>query len=81
MMLENAAELRVVLDTNVYISGFLYPARPISKILEGALTDRYNIIVSPAIIKEIGQTLREDFLWKEKEIIKTLKTIVRIAEI
>ena len=29
----------------------------------------------------IGQTLREDFLWKEKEIIKTLKTIAGIAEI
>ena len=81
MMLENAAGLRVVLDTNVYISAFLYPARPISKILEGAFTYRYNLIVSPPIIKEIGETLREDFLWKEKEIIKTLKAIVKIAKI
>jgi putative PIN family toxin of toxin-antitoxin system len=45
--------IRVVLDTNVLVSALLSPLGPSAHILELALTGRLNIIISPAIIREI----------------------------
>ncbi len=46
--------IRAVLDTNVLVSALLTPNGPPAKILELALEGRLRIIISPAIIREIG---------------------------
>ncbi|MGH8071356.1 MAG: PIN domain-containing protein [Candidatus Entotheonellia bacterium] len=53
--------LRAVVDTNVYISAFLHPERPIFQIVEQAVEQRYRLLISPAIVNEVGRVLRETF--------------------
>ena len=75
------AKLRAVLDTNVYISVFLYPQRPIFQILHLAGTGHYRLLTSPAIIQELGRVMREHFGVEEKERVRRLKQLAAIAEI
>lgn len=75
------AKLRAVLDTNVYISVFLYPQRPIFQILHLAGTGQYRLLTSPAIIQELGRVMREHFGVEEKERVRRLKQLATIAEI
>lgn len=50
--------MRVVLDTNVWVSAILTPGRPPAKILEFALTGRMRLLISPAIIREIARVFQ-----------------------
>src|SRR5882724_10978606 len=75
------AKLRAVLDTNVYISVFLYPQRPIFQILHLAGRGQYQLLTSPAIIQELGRVMREHFGVEEKERVRRLKQLAAIAEI
>ena len=59
--------IRVVLDTNVFISAILTPHGPPAKILELALEGRFSIIISPAIIREIGLVFQYPRLKKAME--------------
>jgi len=49
--------MRVVLDTNVFVSALLAPNSPPAGILELALQGRLRLVISPGIIREIGQVL------------------------
>src|SRR2546428_10829842 len=75
------ATLRAVLDTNVYISVFLYPQRPMFQILHLAGRSQYQLLTSPAIIRELGRVMREHFGVAEKERVRRLKQLAAIAEI
>ena len=50
--------IRAVLDTNVWVSAILTPGNPPAKILEFALIGKIRLIISPGIIREIGQVLQ-----------------------
>ena len=73
--------LRAVLDTNVYISAFLYPERAIFQIVHLAARHRYHLLISPAIIREVGRVMREDLAWEEHIRMSHLKTLTKAAEI
>ena len=72
MSTEPSSGLSVVLDTNVYISTFAYPARSLSQIWEQARQRRYHLLVSPAIVRETVSVLRGTFAWDERRIRDTL---------
>lgn len=76
-----ASGLRAVLDTNVYLSAFAYPARPLAEVWRHAVRRRYTLLVSPAIINEVGRTLRTVFDWDDAHALAQLRLIVRVAEI
>lgn len=69
----------MVVDTNVYLSAFLYPDRPIFQIIEQAAYGRYQLLTSPAILRELGRVMSEDFGVVEPERRRRLKQILRIA--
>jgi len=73
--------LRAVVDTNVYISAFLHPDRPIFQIVQLAAEGRYRLLTSPAIIREVGNVLKETFGIEEPVRIRRLKALAKIAEI
>jgi putative PIN family toxin of toxin-antitoxin system len=73
-------QLRAVVDTNVYISAFLYPDRPISQVVLQAAQRRYRLLISPAILREVGKVMREDLGWEERVRIRHLKTLTKAAE-
>ncbi len=75
------ARLRVVVDTNVYISVFLYPQRLIFQILQHAGRGQYRLLTSPAILRELGRVMREDFGVEAGERTRRLKQLAAIAEI
>jgi len=69
----------VVVDTNVYISAFLYPQRPVFQVWRQALLRRYQLITSPAIIREVGHILRRDLAWEDLRVTRRLKLLARIS--
>jgi putative PIN family toxin of toxin-antitoxin system len=50
--------IRVVLDTNVFVSAILTPEGPPAKILEMALAGNIRLVISPPILREIGQVFQ-----------------------
>jgi putative PIN family toxin of toxin-antitoxin system len=78
--------IRVVLDTNVFVSAILTPEGPPAKILEIALAGNMTLVISPPILREIGQVFQYpkiiNLLKKrgitpeevEKAVLKILKT-------
>lgn len=72
--------LKIVLDTNVYISALLFSGIP-DEILEMAREKEIEIYASPIILLEIGQVLQKKFSFPRKTILNILKEIKRIAKI
>jgi uncharacterized protein len=78
----NAGELlRAVVDTHVDISAFLHPERPIFQIVQQAVARGYCLLISPAIVNEVGGVLRETFGLEERVRLHRLKALVKAAEI
>jgi len=73
--------LRAVVDTNVFVSAFLHPGRPLFQIVRLAAERRYRLLISPAIVRELGRVLEEEFDIEERVKIRRLKTLTRAAEI
>lgn len=73
--------LRVVLDTNVYISIFANPKGKLGTIWEHGLRGTYTILISPYIVAELAGVLREKFKWQEEDVKARAKRFARMAEI
>jgi putative PIN family toxin of toxin-antitoxin system len=71
--------LRVVVDTNAFISAFLHPERPIFQIVQQAAEGRYHLLISPVVVREVGRVLRETFGFEERARIHRLKTLTKAA--
>jgi putative PIN family toxin of toxin-antitoxin system len=62
--------VRVVADTNIYISALHFGGTP-RRFLETAQAGAFELVISDAILDEIGKVLRtEKFVWPEEEIAK-----------
>jgi putative PIN family toxin of toxin-antitoxin system len=81
MSVAKLANLRAVLDTNVYFSAFYNPKGVPFKIWQAAIRRQFTLLTSPAIMREIAEVLRMDLEWPESEIVAQLKLISRVAEI
>ena len=78
----SAGELvRAVVDTNVYIAAFLHPERPIFQIVQQAAEHRYRLLISPAIVNEVGRVLRKTFGLEERVRLHRLKALTKAAEV
>jgi putative PIN family toxin of toxin-antitoxin system len=50
--------MRVVIDTNVFVSGLMLPASVPGRILAAAITGGFELVLCEAIVKEISAALR-----------------------
>src|SRR5271169_843950 len=73
--------LRVVLDTNVYFSAFTHRLGAPFRIWQNAISGRFALLVSPAIMRELARVLRDRAGWQDGEIIAQLKLLARVAQI
>jgi putative PIN family toxin of toxin-antitoxin system len=73
--------LRVVLDTNIYIAAFGHPEGPNAQTWVAALTGRYHLLISRAIVVELVRVLRADFQWQTEHIQRRVRRLVNVAEI
>jgi putative PIN family toxin of toxin-antitoxin system len=80
MSTAKSSGVRVVFDTNVYISAFIYPKGLPFRIWQQAVEGRFVLLVSPAIMREIAKVLRR-FGWQEHEIVGYLKLVAKVAQI
>lgn len=72
--------LRVVFDSNVYISALLFDGPP-RQILEFAMKRQAILIVSDVIINETAGKLRDKFSWPEHRIEQFVRATSRLAEL
>jgi putative PIN family toxin of toxin-antitoxin system len=73
--------VRVVFDTNVYISAFVIPGSLSEDAYRRARDGEVHLFTSVAILTELASKLREKFEWSEDRIRTALKTISRTAEV
>ncbi len=55
------AKKRIVVDTNVLISGFIFPGSAISELLERILSGEFDLGMSDEILNEFKKVLRNKF--------------------
>lgn len=72
--------LRVVFDSNVYISALLFDGPP-RQILTLALNGEVVLIASDAILAETAGKLRNKFSWPEHRIEQFVRATGRLAEL
>lgn len=73
--------MRVVFDTNVYISAFVIPGSVSDDAYRRARDGDIDLFSSVAILTELASTLREKFEWSEDRIRAALKAISRTAHV
>ena len=72
--------MRVVLDTNVIVSGLNFPGNE-RIILELALRGRFELCLSPFILEEVAGVLASKFAWDEDRAIGALRTLGNAATV
>jgi putative PIN family toxin of toxin-antitoxin system len=72
--------LRVVLDTNIYISAILFGGK-CEEILKLANQTLFEVVISKKILEEIKSVLKGKFYWTDKQITEVVKYIREIASV
>ena len=67
-------ELKVVLDTNIYISAILFGGNP-ERIRKLSKEKELEILISETIIAEIAEVLRKKFNWESWQISQIIDEI------
>ena len=73
--------LKVVFDTNIFISAFVIPGSQGEEAYLHAMKGNFNLFSSVAILTEMAQKLREKFGWQEDKITRLLKAISKVATV
>jgi len=71
--------LKVVFDTNVFISAFVIPGGKAEEAYLRAVKGDFALYSSVAILTEMAQKLREKFSWQEDRIAHLLRVVAKIA--
>ena len=72
--------MRVVLDTNVIISGLNFPGNE-RLVLELALRGRFELCLSPFILEEVAGVLGRKFGWTEERSSQALRALDAAATV
>src|SRR5581483_3400476 len=73
--------MRVVFDTNVFISAFLIPGSQGERAFLLARRKRFSLYTSVAVLTETAQKLRTKFAQSDADIRAALKLISRVARV
>ena len=72
--------MRVVLDTNVVVSGLNFPGNE-RLVLELALRGRFELYLSPFILEEVAGVLGRKFGWDEDRVSEACRTLEKAATV
>ncbi|MBC7320688.1 putative toxin-antitoxin system toxin component, PIN family [bacterium] len=73
-MIVTENKIKIVVDTNVFISAFVFGGKPL-EIIQLFLKDKVELYISPFIINELARILEEKFSWEEDKIKKILEIL------
>lgn len=71
---ESKTKLRVVIDTNVIVSGLTFKGQP-REVLDLTWKGEIEAYISPFILRELTSTLKKDFGWSNEQIKDTIQRI------
>lgn len=71
--------MRVVFDTNIYLSAFVIPGGNAEKAYLRAIDSDFELYTSVAILTELAQKLDEKFGWEKQRIIELINSISDVA--
>jgi putative PIN family toxin of toxin-antitoxin system len=74
MPAESKSKLKVVIDTNVFVSGLTFKGKP-REVLDLIWRGDIEACISSSILKELEETLRKDFSWDRDQIKHTIEKI------
>jgi putative PIN family toxin of toxin-antitoxin system len=72
--------MRVVLDNNVILSGLFWKGAP-RALLDSAVAGRFQAVVSPSLLVELEDVLREDFELPEGPLREAMSFVLSFAEV
>ena len=70
---------RVTLDSNVYLSGFVFGNKP-KRVLEMAIDGEIEVAVSDPIIQEVRRHLLGKFGWSEPRAAEAIESLAEFAK-
>jgi putative PIN family toxin of toxin-antitoxin system len=73
--------LKVVFDTNIYISAFVVPGGNAEKAYLCAINRDFELYTSISILTELARKLEEKFGWEKEKIAQLLTYISKTTEI
>ncbi len=73
--------MRIVLDTSILISAFVFPGGTPEKVCRTALEGRIGLVTSPALLAEFGRVLAEEFGWDPRLVQEAVAQVVRVGEV
>ena len=76
MPAESKTKPKVVIDTNVFVSGLTFKGKP-RRVLDLIWKGEIEVCVSSFILKELKETLEKDFAWERERIEETIERIKR----
>jgi len=68
--------MRIVLDTNVFISGIFWEGNFCSQIIDQWKKGRFQLVSSPKLIEELVETLRSFKISMDEELIEEWKNLI-----
>jgi putative PIN family toxin of toxin-antitoxin system len=71
--------LKVVFDTNIFISAFVIPGSKAEEAYSRALRKDFDLYSSAAILTETAQKLNDKFGWQQDKITSLLRAIAKVA--
>ena len=73
--------MKVVFDTNIYISAFVIPGGNAEKAYLQAIDGDFELCTSVAILTELARKLDEKFGWEKERIIQLITSISNVATV
>jgi putative PIN family toxin of toxin-antitoxin system len=73
--------VKVVLDTNILISAFVFPGGPPEDVFRAALDGRIELVTSPPLLAEFGRVLSSKFGWEPSISEQAVGQILRIGTV
>jgi len=73
--------LRVVLDTNILISAFIFPGGPPEAVYRLVLEGRVELVTSRPLLIELGRVLTEKFDWDSSRADEVVAQVARLAQV
>lgn len=71
--------MRVVLDTNVLVSAFLFPGGRPEAAYRAALEGRVHLVTSRALLAELGRVLATKFGWEDPRVEEAVAQVARVG--
>ena len=73
--------MKVVLDTNILISAFVFPGGAPEFVYRAAVERRIDLVTSPSLLAEFGRVLSEKFGWEPAMAERAVEQVARIATV